>query len=171
MAIEVLETMADECIVAGKSAKLLQKATEKATAARHQRNSEKVAGTLMSMTAATGHPHHHQQHQPQHQQGSVMSGGSSSSAPMGIGPAMTPTDSDHGGGGGGGAPGQQHHHGGHHHHGGGHGTPSSGWPDPTMGINWMHAWAPVNLLDTDMIDFELGMPFMGFDTGEVPRPG
>lgn len=182
MSIEVLETMADECIVAGKSAKLLSKATEKATAARHQRNSERIAGTLMSMTAATGHTphsHHAYHHPPQQRQGLVMAGGgsgggggaSSSDAPLGIGPAMTPAESDHGGSAGpssgGGA---AHHHQGHHDDG--HGTPgASGWPDPTMGINWMHAWAPVNLMDSDMIDFELGMPFMGFDTGDVPRPG
>lgn len=171
MSIEVLETMADECIVAGKSAKLLQKATEKATAARHQRNSERIAGTLMSMTAATGHnPHSHHHHHPQQRQGLVVasSGASSSGAPMGIGPAMTPTESDHGGSAGPGGGGAPHHHG---HHDDGHGTPGGGWPDPTMGINWMHAWAPVNLMDSDMIDFELGMPFMGFDTGDVPRPG
>lgn len=188
MAIEVLETMADECVVAGKSAKLLQKAMEKATMARHQRNSERIAGTLMSMTAATRHPHHHHQQGPPGAGpggcnsnsmaggGGGGGGGSNSGAPMGIGPAMTPTESDHGGGGGGGGGGGVHNSGGgaaaHHHHGHhqGHGTPG-GWPDPSMGINWMHAWAPVNLLDSDMIDFELGMPFMGFDSGDVPRPG
>lgn len=180
MAIEVLETMADECVVAGKSAKLLLRATEKATAARHQRNSEKIAGSLMSMTAATGHaPHYHhqqQQQQQQQQQGgggpsnNIMSGGGSSSngAPMGIGPAMTPAESDHGSGGPGGG-GVAHHHGQHH---GGHAAPAAGsWPDPMMGINWMHAWAPVNLLDSELIDFDLGMPFLGFDNGDVPRPG
>lgn len=189
MAIEVLETMADECVVAGKSAKLLQKATEKAMAARHQRNSERIAGTLMSMTVATRHqPHHlHQQQQQQHvgTSGSGMAGGSSGGGgggggPMGVGPAMTPTDSDHGGGGGGvggghtggggGSAAHHHQHHGQHPSGQGQGTPG-GWPDPTLGINWMHAWAPVNLLDSDMIDFELGMPFMGFDTADVPRPG
>lgn len=86
-------------------------------------------------------------------------------APMGVGPAMTPTESDHGGGG---SASQHHHHGQGAHH---HGTPGvGGWPDPTMGMNWMHAWAPVNLLDSDMIDFELGMPFMGFDAGDAARP-
>lgn len=64
--------------------------------------------------------------------------------------ALTPAESDHGGG----------------------GVPSLGpvgsgpWPDPNLGINWMHCWAPVNLLDSDMLDFELGMPFMGFEGGD-----
>lgn len=50
MAIEVLETMADECIVAGKSAKLLQKAMDVDATTRHEKTSERLAATLMSMT-------------------------------------------------------------------------------------------------------------------------
>lgn len=50
MAIEVLETMADECVVAGKSAKLLQKAMDTEAAMRHEKTSERLAATLMSMT-------------------------------------------------------------------------------------------------------------------------
>ena len=53
MAIEVLETMADECVVAGKSAKLLQKALETDKTWRQDKASGKVAATLMSMTGTT----------------------------------------------------------------------------------------------------------------------
>lgn len=72
--------------------------------------------------------------------------------------ALTPAESDHGGSGGPsmapvGAPGP--------------------WPDANMGINWMHCWAPVNLLDSDILDFEMNMPFMGFEGGDHlgPRTG
>lgn len=56
MAIEVLETMADECVVAGKSAKLLQKAMDSDAATRHEKTSERLAATLMSMTGTTTAP-------------------------------------------------------------------------------------------------------------------
>lgn len=56
MAIEVLETMADECVVAGKSAKLLQKAMDADAATRHEKTSERLAVTLMSMTGTTAPP-------------------------------------------------------------------------------------------------------------------
>lgn len=186
MSIEVLETMADECFVAGRSSKLLQKAMERAAAARHQKDSERLAGTLMSMSAAAAsvsaqqqHQHqqqHQQRQQPQHgypggQQGQQGQGHRSDFAPGGGGgvssaqgahAALTPAESDHDGGGGGGG-------------GGGSGAQQAmPWPDPAMGFNWMQSWAPVNLLDGEMLDFDLNMPFMGFETGDGgmnPRPG
>lgn len=156
MSIEVLETMADECHVAGRSAKLLQRALERATAIRHQKDSERLAGTLMSMSTASvsaqpqphPQPNYHGQQQQQQQADFAPGGGAHA--------ALTPADSDHDGGGGSG--GQQ----------------VMPWPDPAMGFNWMHSWAPVNLLDSEMLDFDLSMPFMGFDTGDGgmnSRPG
>ncbi|KAI3391428.1 hypothetical protein diail_7379 [Diaporthe ilicicola] len=113
MAIEVLETMADECVVAGKSAKLLQKAMEKSAADRHEKSSERIAATLMSMNG----------------------GGSGDLAaalgePGGNGRAAATDD---------------------------------GFADPMIAMQWRHCWAPVNLLDNEVMDFDFGIPFMDFD--------
>lgn len=126
MAIEVLETMADECVVAGKSAKLLQKAMEKSAAARHERSSDRLAATLVSMNGGGIEP-----------------------------PALEPA----GGG------------------GGGNGLADNaaasaaaaaaaaddGFADPMIAMQWRHCWAPVNLLDSEVMDFDFGIPFMDFD--------
>lgn len=160
MAIEVLETMSDDCVVAGRSAKLLAKALERAATARHQKDSERLAGTLMSMSASSSLQQHQQtQHaQQQHQQQHVITAPNDthSGGNMGGAAALTPAESDHGGGA----------------MGGGVNTVGP-WPDPTMGINWMHCWAPVNLLDNDMLDFDLNMPYMGFESADHmgQRPG
>lgn len=122
MAIEVLETMADECVVAGKSAKLLQKAMEKSAAARHERSSERLAATLMSMNGG-GDP-----------------------------PALEAL-----GGGGGGGPAA-----------GGAPAPEDGFADPMIAMQWRHCWAPVNLLDSEVMDFDFGIPFMDFDERVMP---
>lgn len=165
MAIEVLETMSDDCIVAGRSARLLQKALERAATARHQKDSERLAGTLMSMSASSSVQQ--QQHvitapNDTHSGG----GGHHHSMAAGGAAALTPAESDHGGanGGGGGGGGNNAMMG---------GNPVGPWPDPTMGINWMHCWAPVNLLDNDMLDFDLNMPYMGFESADHlgQRPG
>lgn len=160
MAIEVLETMSDDCIVAGRSAKLLQKALQRAASARHQKDSEQLAGTLMSMSS-TGQQHQHQQ-QHRHQQQHMVPGGANDAThngdmATGGAAALTPADSDYGGGVNMAAV----------------GNPAGPWPDPNMGINWMHCWAPVNLLDNDMLDFDLNMPYMGFESGDHMghRPG
>lgn len=158
MAIEVLETMSDECVVAGRSAKLLQKALARAAATRHQQDSERLAGTLLSMSSAGQQQHHHhqqqqqqqqQQHQQQHQH--LMTTNTTQATnhlPIaGAAAALTPAESDHGG------PAAV-------------GSAAGPWPDPTMGINWMHCWAPVNLLDNEMLDFDLNMPYMGFESGD-----
>lgn len=145
MSIEVLETMADECFVAGRSAKLLMKALEKAAAARHKKDSERLAGTLMSMSSS----------------GSLHHGGQTATvaAGTGVGPSLagghevlTPAESDHDGNGGVLGPGGP-------------------WPDPGMAFNWMHSWAPVNLMDNEMLDFDFTMPF-SFDNPDMSsRPG
>lgn len=151
MSIEVLEIMADECFVAGRSAKLLQKALEKSAAARHQKDSERLAGTLMSMSSSGSLHHGIQTAAPVPNtagSGSGMGGGASSA---GAHAALTPADSEHDGSGviGAGGP----------------------WPDPAMAFNWMHSWAPVNLLDNEMLDFDLTMPFT-FDNPDMnSRPG
>lgn len=117
MAIEVLETMADECVVAGKSAKLLQKAMEKSAAARHEKSSERLAATLMSMNGgAPGDP----------------AGGCAAGT------------LDHGGN-------------------GRAATADDGFADPMIAMQWRHCWAPVNLLDSEVMDFDFGIPFMDFD--------
>ncbi|ROW17103.1 hypothetical protein VPNG_01391 [Cytospora leucostoma] len=53
MAIEVLDAMADESIVASRSAKLLQKAMVREASLRHDKTSERLAVTLMSMTGSS----------------------------------------------------------------------------------------------------------------------
>ncbi|KAK7696892.1 hypothetical protein SLS64_014096 [Diaporthe eres] len=122
MAIEVLETMADECVVAGKSAKLLQKAMEKSAAARHERSSERLAATLMAMNGG------------------------------GEAPMLEPTQS----GGGGNGPAAA-------------GAPDDGFAaDPMIAMQWRHCWAPVNLLDSEVMDFDFGIPFMDFDERGMP---
>ena len=132
MAIEVLETMADECVVAGKSAKLLQKAMEKSAATRHERSSERLAATLMSMNGGGEAP--------------VME-------PTGSSGITTSNNGPAGGGGGGG--------------GGGPG-PEDGFADPMIAMQWRHCWAPVNLLDSEVMDFDFGIPFMDFDERAMP---
>lgn len=121
MAIEVLETMADECVVAGKSAKLLQKAMEKSAATRHERSSERLAATLMSMNGGGEPP-------------SLESlGGGGGSGPAAAAPA-----------------------------------PEDGFADPMIAMQWRHCWAPVNLLDSEVMDFDFGIPFMDFDERAMP---
>lgn len=117
MAIEVLETMADECVVAGKSAKLLQKAMEKSAAARHERSSERLAATLMSMNGGGDPP--------------VLepTGPANVNAAASAGVAAT----------------------------------DEGFADPMIAMQWRHCWAPVNLLDSEVMDFDFGIPFMDFD--------
>lgn len=157
MAIEVLETMADDCVVAGQSAKFLQKALERAAAARHQKDSERLAGTLMSMSSSGNTPSHvggQQQHNHHHHHhGGQGYQQTSNSGMLGGSAALTSAESDHGGGGGGGAA------------GGG----AAPWMDPGMGmgISWMHCWAPVNLLESETMDFDLNMPFMGFEGSDI----
>lgn len=120
MAIEVLETMADECVVAGKSAKLLQRAMEKSSAARHEKSSERLAATLLSMNGGGG-------------------GGGVGEHP---GAALDP---------------------------GGRPVAAAGaddgdeFADPMVTMQWRHCWAPVNLLDSEVMDFDFGIPFMDFD--------
>lgn len=157
MAIEVLETMSDDCIVAGRSARLLQNALERAATARHQKDSERLAGTLMSMSASSSVQQ--QQHVITAPNDTHSSGNNNMAA--GGAAALTPAESDHGGGNGGGGNAMVG------------GNPAGPWPDPTMGINWMHCWAPVNLLDNDMLDFDLNMPYMGFESADHmgQRPG
>lgn len=123
MAIEVLETMADECVVAGKSAKLLQKAMEKSAATRHERSSERLAATLMSMNGGGDPP------------ALEAMGGAG-----GNGPAVVA-----------GGP-----------------TPEDGFTDPMIAMQWRHCWAPVNLLDSEVMDFDFGIPFMDFDERAIP---
>lgn len=126
MAIEVLETMADECVVAGKSAKLLQKAMEKSAAARHERSSERLAATLMAMNGG------------------------------GEAPVLEPTQGGGGGGGGNGPAAAA-------------GAPDDGFAaDPMIAMQWRHCWAPVNLLDSEVMDFDFGIPFMDFDERGMP---
>ncbi|POS73531.1 hypothetical protein DHEL01_v208074 [Diaporthe helianthi] len=120
MAIEVLETMADECVVAGKSAKLLQKAMEKSAATRHERSSERLAATLMSMNGGDDPP-------------ALEAIGDSAG---GNGPAAAATAGP---------------------------SPEDGFMDPMMAMQWRHCWAPVNLLDSEVMDFDFGIPFMDFD--------
>lgn len=124
MAIEVLETMADECVVAGKSAKLLQKAMEKSAAARHEKSSERLAATLISMNGGGDPP------APE-----VISGGGGG----GNGPTAAPALED-------------------------------GFADPMIAMQWRHCWAPVNLLDSEVMDFDFGIPFMDFDERAMPGP-
>ncbi|PSR77317.1 hypothetical protein BD289DRAFT_377888 [Coniella lustricola] len=140
MAIEILQSMAEDCVVAGKSAQLLQKALDRALAIHHQRDSERLAGTLMSMA---GRPHEDRQPIPR-------------AAPV---MQMDPLYNSHAS-----------------EASRGHGSLDSGgpWLDPEMNINWMHCWAPVSLLDNDMLDTDLNLPFMGFEgavPGQNPRPG
>lgn len=124
MAIEVLETMADECVVAGKSAKLLQKAMEKSAAARHERSSERLAATLMAMNGG------------------------------GEAPVLEPTQGGVGGNGNGPAAAA---------------APDDGFAaDPMIAMQWRHCWAPVNLLDSEVMDFDFGIPFMDFDERGMP---
>lgn len=113
MAIEVLETMADECVVAGKSAKLLRNAMETAAAARHEKSSEAPAASLMSMTGtATA--------------------------------ASTASESESGGR-----------------------NEASGLAlDPMFGAEWRHCWAPITLIDNEMLGFDFGMPFVDFEGRE-----
>lgn len=164
MAIEVLETMSDECIVAGRSAKLLQKALERAAATRHQKDSERLAGTLMSMSssgqqhgAATSQDHHHHPNHPHHPGRNVATAADAAAV------LTTSAESDHGAAATAVAAAAA----------AAVGSAVGPWPDPTMGINWMHCWAPVNLLDNDMLDFDLNMPYMGFESGDHmgQRPG
>lgn len=122
MAIEVLETMADECVVAGKSAKLLQKAMEKSSAARHERSSERLAATLMSMNGGGDPP--------------VLDPSGAAAGAVGNGPAGA---------------------------GAGAATTDDGFADPMIAMQWRHCWAPVNLLDSEVMDFDFGIPFMDFD--------
>lgn len=122
MAIEVLETMADECVVAGKSAKLLQKAMEKSAAARHERSSERLAATLMSMNGGGGGGGGGEPPALDHAAGGVGS----------TGPANAAVAED-------------------------------GFADPMIAMQWRHCWAPVNLLDSEVMDFDFGIPFMDFD--------
>lgn len=154
MSIEVLETMADECFVAGRSAKLLKKALEKAAAARHKKDSERLAGTLMSMSSS-GPLHHHGGQSAVATPGvsvSVGIGGGMGHSSTGGLAALTPAESDHDGNGGVLGPGGP-------------------WPDPGMAFNWMHSWAPVNLMDNEMLDFDFTMPF-SFDNPDMnSRPG
>lgn len=153
MSIEVLETMADECFVAGRSAKLLKKALEKAAAARHKKDSERLAGTLMSMSNSG--PLHHQGAQTSAgapDLGGGMGGGGMGPSPVGGHAALTPAESEHDGNGAVLGPGGP-------------------WPDPGMAFNWMHSWAPVNLMDNEMLDFDFTMPF-SFDNPDMNlRPG
>lgn len=121
MAIEVLETMADECVVAGKSAKLLQKAMEKSSAARHERSSERLAATLMSMNGGGGDP-------------PVLDPSGAAAGAVGNGPAAAAAA-----------------------------TTDDGFADPMIAMQWRHCWAPVNLLDSEVMDFDFGIPFMDFD--------
>lgn len=116
MAIEVLETMADECVVAGKSAKLLQKAMEKSAAARHERSSERLAATLMSMNGGGGDP-----------------AAMEPTGPVNAAPNAAAAATD------------------------------DGFADPMIAMQWRHCWAPVNLLDSEVMDFDFGIPFMDFD--------
>lgn len=112
MAIEVLDTMADESIVASKSAKLLQKAMEREASLRQDKTSERLAVTLMSMT------------------------GSSTAA-------STASGSDEAGG---------------------------VAADPMCGPEWRHPWAPVNMLDNDMMGFDFGLPLVDLE-GRDGLPG
>lgn len=161
MAIEVLETMADDCVVAGQSAKFLQKALERAAATRHQKDSERLAGTLMSMSSSGNTPSHvggqqqQHNHHHHHHHGGQGYQQTSNSGMLGGSAALTPAESDHGGGGGGG--------------GGAAGGGAAPWMDPGMGmgISWMHCWAPVNLLESETMDFDLNMPFMGFEGSDI----
>lgn len=121
MAIEVLETMADECVVAGKSAKLLQKAMEKSSAARHERSSERLAATLMSMNGGGGDP-------------PVLDPSGAAAGAVGNGPGAAAAA-----------------------------TTDDGFADPMIAMQWRHCWAPVNLLDSEVMDFDFGIPFMDFD--------
>lgn len=139
MAIEVLETMADECVVAGKSAKLLQKAMEKSAAARHERSSERLAATLMSMNGGGG--------------------GGGGVEP----PALDPT----GGGGGGNGPGANAAAAAAAAAGAAAAV-DDGFADPMIAMQWRHCWAPVNLLDSEVMDFDFGIPFMDFDERAMP---
>lgn len=122
MAIEVLETMADECVVAGKSAKLLQKAMEKSSAARHERSSERLAATLTSMNGGGGDPQ-------------VLDPSAAAAGAVGNGHAAVA----------------------------GAATTDDGFADPMIAMQWRHCWAPVNLLDSEVMDFDFGIPFMDFD--------
>lgn len=131
MAIEVLETMADECVVAGKSAKLLQKAMEKSAAARHERSSERLAATLMSTNGGGDPP--------------VLdpaAAGGVGNGPANANAAAAGVATD------------------------------DGFADPMIAMQWRHCWAPVNLLDSEVMDFDFGIPFMDFDeramTGTEP---
>jgi hypothetical protein len=119
MAIEVLNTMADECVVAGKSAKLLEKAMEKSTATRHERSSERLAATLMSMNGG-GEPH-------------------ALETPGANGPLAAAVP-----------------------------APEDGLMDPMIAMQWRHCWAPVNLLDGEVMDFDFGIPFTDFDERAMP---
>ncbi|KAK2606862.1 hypothetical protein N8I77_005585 [Diaporthe amygdali] len=116
MAIEVLETMADECVVAGKSAKLLQRAMEKSSAARHEKSSERLAATLLSMNGGGVGEH----------PGAALDPGGRPVAAAGV------DDGDQ-------------------------------FADPMVTMQWRHCWAPVNLLDSEVMDFDFGIPFMDFD--------
>ncbi|KAK7748175.1 hypothetical protein SLS53_001430 [Cytospora paraplurivora] len=117
MAIEVLDAMADESIVASRSAKLLQKAMEREASLRHDKTSERLAVTLMSMT------------------------GSSTAA-------STASGSDSGG----------------------RGEAGGVAADPMLGPEWRHSWAPVNMLDNDMMGFDFGLPLVDFE-GRDGVPG
>lgn len=151
MSIEVLETMADECFVAGRSAKLLKKALEKAAAARHQKDSERLAGTLMSMSSSGSL--HHPPHAVGAPPGVAVGPGCETGGPPPNGQAvLTPAESEHDGNNGVLGPGGP-------------------WPDPNMAFNWMHSWAPVNLMDNEMLDFDFSMPFAFDNNGMHARPG
>lgn len=140
MAIEILQSMAEDCVVAGKSAQILQKALSRALAIHHQNDSERLADTLMSLA---GRPHEDRQQPVPRAQVLPMDplyGANSNPALRGQGSL----------------------------------GPGGPWLDPEMNINWMHCWAPVSLLDNDMLDTDLNLPFMGFEgaaPGQNPRPG
>ncbi|KAG8164417.1 hypothetical protein KVR01_006335 [Diaporthe batatas] len=124
MAIEVLETMADECVVAGKSAKLLQKAMEKSATTRHEKSSERLAATLMSTNGGGEVP-------------ALENMGSGAGVNGPATAAAVP-------------------------------APEDGFTDPMAAMQWRHCWAPVNLLDSDVMDFDFGIPFIDFDERAIP---